>query len=172
MLNAPASTLYREVILDHFQNPRYKEDLKDFDEEVEGYNPLCGDRVILRIKISGENPHNKQMKNISVNTKGCSICISSGSIMAEELIGKEIGFVKKHIDNFKQMLKGGEIISSETGDVETLEGIKNYPARIKCALLPWTSLEEGIENFEKNHKAASYRNQNILTTKSTKKNIS
>ena len=149
MMQVSSSTLYREVILDHFQNPRYKEDLKDFDEEVEGYNPLCGDRVILRIKINNENSHKKQMKNISVNTKGCSICVSSGSIMAEELIGKEVEFVKKYIDRFKQMLKGGEIISSGIGDVETLEGIKNYPARIKCALLPWTSLEEGIGDFEK-----------------------
>jgi nitrogen fixation NifU-like protein len=151
MLNVPASTLYREVILDHFQNPRYKEDLKDFDEEVEGYNPLCGDRVILRIKISGENPDNKQMENISVNIKGCSICIASGSIMAEELIGKEIGFIKKYIDRFKQMIKGGDVISSETGDVEMLEGVKNFPARIKCALLPWTSMEEGLSKGDHNY---------------------
>ena len=151
MLNVPASTLYREVILDHFQNPRYKEDLKDFDEEVEGYNPLCGDRVILRIKISGENPDNKQMENISVNIKGCSICIASGSIMAEELIGKEIDFIKKYIDRFKQMIKGGDVISSETGDVEMLEGVKNFPARIKCALLPWTSMEEGLSKGDHNY---------------------
>tara|TARA_B100000315_G_scaffold29647_1_gene25183 strand:- start:12071 stop:12529 length:459 start_codon:yes stop_codon:yes gene_type:complete len=151
MLNVPASTLYREVILDHFQNPRYKEDLKDFDEEVEGYNPLCGDRVILRIKISGENPDNKQMENISVNIKGCSICIASGSIMAEELIGKEIDFIKKYIDRFKQMIKGGDVISSETGDVEMLAGVKNFPARIKCALLPWTSMEEGLSKGDHNY---------------------
>ena len=162
MLQVNSSALYIEVILDHFQNPRYKEDLKDFDEQVEGYNPLCGDRVLLQIKINNENSYKKLMENISVNTKGCSICISSGSIMAEELIGKDIVFINKYIDRFKQMLKGGEIISSEIGDVETLEGIKNYPARIKCALLPWTSLEEGIDNFERNIKRQVTATKNEL----------
>ena len=150
MSSAPVSALYREVILDHFQNPRYKADLEEFDEEVEGYNPLCGDRVCLRIKISKEN-FLKNLKTISVNTEGCSICIASGSIMAEELIGKEIGFIKKYIDRFKQMVKGGDVISSETGDVEMLEGIKNYPARIKCALLPWTSMEEALSKGDHNN---------------------
>lgn len=149
MLNSPTSVLYREIILDHFQTPRFSEDIKIFDEEVEGYNPLCGDRVTLKIKIKEDNSHVKQLENISVNTKGCSICIASGSIMAEELTKKEIVFIKKYIGRFKQMLKGEKMISSEIGDVEILEGIKNFPARIKCALLPWTSLEEGIANFEK-----------------------
>jgi|TARA_Y100000031_G_C8036351_1_gene299549 nitrogen fixation NifU-like protein len=150
MSNPPVSALYREVILDHFENPRFKKDLKEFDEEVEGYNPLCGDRVILRIKISKENSL-KNLKNISVNIEGCSICVASGSIMAEELIGKEIGFIKKYIDRFKEMIKGGDIISSETGDVEMLEGVKNFPARIKCALLPWTSMEEGLSKGDHNY---------------------
>lgn len=150
MLSAPISALYREVILDHFQSPRYKADLKEFDEEVEGYNPLCGDRVTLRVKISKENSY-KNLENISINTEGCSICVASGSIMAEELVGKEIGFIKKYIDRFKQMIKGGDVISSETGDVEMLEGIKNYPARIKCALLPWTSMEEALAKGDRNY---------------------
>ncbi|MDP6625395.1 MAG: SUF system NifU family Fe-S cluster assembly protein [Nitrospinota bacterium] len=150
MSNPPVSALYREVILDHFENPRFKKDLKEFDEEVEGYNPLCGDRVTLRIKISKENSV-KKLKNISVKTEGCSICVASGSIMAEELNGKEIGFIKKYIDRFKEMIKGGDIISSETGDVEMLEGVKNFPARIKCALLPWTSMEEGLSKGDHNY---------------------
>ena len=149
MLKSPASALYREIILDHFQNPRLKEDIKYFDEEVEGYNPLCGDRIVLKIKISGASSPIKKLENISVNTKGCAICMASGSIMAEELEEKEIEFIKGYIEGFKQMLKGGGKILSEIGDVEILEGIKDFPARIKCALLPWTSLEEGISNFEK-----------------------
>ena len=150
MLKSPASALYREIILDHFQNPRLKEDIKYFDEEVEGYNPLCGDRIILKIKISGESsPPIKKLENISVNSKGCAICVASGSIMAEELGEKEMEFIKSYIESFKQMLKGGGKVSSEIGDVEILEGIKDFPARIKCALLPWTSLYEGISNFEK-----------------------
>lgn len=149
MLNSPTSALYREIILDHFQTPRFNEDIEIFDEEVEGYNPLCGDRVTLKIKIREDNSHIKQLESISVKTKGCSICIAAGSIMAEELTKKKIEFIKKYIVRFKQMLKGEEMISSEIGDVEILEGIKNFPARIKCALLPWTSLEEGIANFEK-----------------------
>lgn len=153
MLNNPASALYREVILDHFQNPRYKEDIEEYDEEIEGFNPLCGDKVILRIKITESSSKEKILKNISVNTKGCSICVASGSIMAEELFGKDKRFVKNFIESFKRMLKGGDKVLSEIGDVEILEGIKNFPARIKCALLPWTSLEEGIFNFEKGIKA-------------------
>ena len=149
-MQASSSALYREVVLDHYQNPRYKKDLKEFDEEVEGYNPLCGDRVTLRIKISKENSV-KKLKNISVKTEGCSICVASGSIMAEELNGKEIGFIKIYIDCFKEMIKGGDVISSETGDVEMLEGVKNFPARIKCALLPWTSMEEGLSKGDHNY---------------------
>ncbi len=149
MSNAPASALYREVSLDHLQTPRCKRDIEEYDEEVEGYNPLCGDRIILRIQIDKDAPGGKKLKNISVNSKGCSICVASGSMMAEELIGKEVEFIKKFIGSFKEMLKGGDLVLSEIGDVETLEGVKNYPARIKCALLPWTSLEEGVGNFEK-----------------------
>lgn len=150
MSDAPTSALYREVILDHFQDPRYKEDLKDFDEEVEGFNPLCGDKIILRIKLGEGKSKGKLVEDISVNTKGCSICISSGSIMAEEIIGKDTWFIKEYIERFKKMLKGEGIIESEYGDLESLEGVKDFPARIKCALLPWTSLEEGIGNYEKN----------------------
>ena len=137
--------LYREVILDHYQNPRHHVPIDPHDVEQEGYNPLCGDQVVMQLKFDGT-----VLSNIGFSGKGCSISQASTSILTEEVLGKTIPEIEKRIEFFKDLMhgkikEGGE----DLGDLEALSGVQKFPVRIKCALLAWTTLQEAIEFYQK-----------------------
>lgn len=131
--------LYREVILDHHRHPR------NFGEsagavKVEGFNPLCGDRVEIYAKAEGN-----KLKACSFKGEGCSICMASASMMTEEVLGQDITKVEELIESFRASLKGEECPLAIEGDLESLLGVRNFPVRIKCALLPWTTLSDAVK---------------------------
>lgn len=137
--------LYREVILDHFQNPRHHEKITPHDVEQEGFNPLCGDQIILQAKFDGET-----LKNIGVIATGCSISQAAASILTEETIGKTIPELEHKIEIFKGLMQGKvDPEKEDLGDMEALSGVRKFPVRIKCALLAWTTLEEAITFYKK-----------------------
>lgn len=138
--------LYREVILDHFKNPRHRTILENPHVHAEGENPLCGDEVTVELKFEGE-----KVKDISVRSRGCSISQASGSIMGQELTGKTEEEIYSLISYFKGVMRGENIPDNEEdwGDLETLSGVCKFPVRVKCALLPWTTLEEGLKEYKK-----------------------
>ncbi len=145
--------LYKEVILDHYHHPRHNHDLPEADVSSAGYNPLCGDEMFLQIKL-----REGKIEDIGVRGKGCSISQASGSMMAEALVGKSLDDAKDVIGAVRTLLedRDGRPVASrdaqETlGDLEALSGVRNFPVRIKCALLPWTTLEEGIMRYEEKH---------------------
>ncbi len=146
--------LYREIILDHYSSPRNRGELPSPALKIEGANPLCGDELVLYL----EEKEGK-ISQVKINTKGCSISQASASLMTEAVVGKKLEEVQKVIENFKDMMlpvrTGGKVgsflPSIDLGDLEVLEGVKKYPVRIKCALLAWNTLIEGLKALQ-NHK--------------------
>jgi len=140
--------LYREIILDHYSSPRNRGELVPPALKIEGANPLCGDELVLYI-----DEKDGEIKQVKITTKGCSISQASASLMTEAIQGKKIAEVQNVIDNFKNMMLKENSFEPTVnlGDLEVLEGVKKYPVRIKCALLPWNTLIEGMKALQ-NHK--------------------
>ena len=137
--------LYRDVILDHYRSPRNKGQLSDPTIVSEGVNPLCGDEINLQIHLAGD-----KVEDIKFHGRGCSISQSSSSMMTELLKGKSLEQATSLAAAFKGMMQGKEPEAlEELGDLEALQGVRKYPVRIKCALLAWTTLEEGIKKHLK-----------------------
>ncbi|MBI3019321.1 MAG: SUF system NifU family Fe-S cluster assembly protein [Deltaproteobacteria bacterium] len=142
--------LYREVILDHFKNPRNHAPLSAFDVEQEGYNPLCGDQIKLQLQFE-----NGRVVKIGFMGKGCSISQASASILTEEIQGKSISEIEEEIQFFKSMMQGeANVEDQDVGDLEALSGVRKFPVRIKCALLGWTTLEEALTFYQEKTKGA------------------
>lgn len=143
-MNSDIERLYREVMKDHYSNPRNK-GLKGYKESSHKFNPSCGDDITIEATIE-----NGVLKNVCHDGKGCLICCSSASVMCEVLEGKTVEEANELIQTFFKMLMGEADIPEET--IEALEeafvyqGVSKYPARIKCAALPWKALEEVILN--------------------------
>jgi nitrogen fixation NifU-like protein len=145
--------MYREIILDHFRSPRGKKPVDKANIASDGINPACGDEIELEATTDGST-----LKDIHVDCKGCAISVASGSMLAEYLKGKSLDEAMKLAEVVRQMLKGEEaVIPEEYEDLDALKGVRNFPVRIKCALLAWMTLIEGLKNFEngKSDKKAS-----------------
>jgi nitrogen fixation protein NifU and related proteins len=142
--------LYREVILDHYRNPRNRAPIADPDGHAEGVNPLCGDEITVDVGLDGE-----RVEAVSVRGHGCSISQSSASMMSEAILGKSVQEVRALTGRFKAMMDidrdGDPGIDPDRpgaalGDLEALQGVKQYPVRIKCADLAWTTLEQALDD--------------------------
>lgn len=140
--------LYRDVILDHYRNPRHKDPLTAPEATAEGVNPLCGDEVTVEIAFEGDT-----ISEVSVRGHGCSISQSSASMMSEAILGKSRREIEGLAEKFISMMTSEEDDpasldpsrpGSVLGDLEALQGVRRYPVRIKCASLPWTTLEEAM----------------------------
>jgi nitrogen fixation NifU-like protein len=149
-MNLELDDMYREVVLDHYKNPRGRCPLDHYDIENEGLNPVCGDEVKVGLRI-----HDGKILGVHSLGRGCSISVSSGSMLAEMLGGKTLAEAKALAEHFKQMMHG-EISpdDEDLGDLEALEGVQKFPVRIKCALLPWTTLLDAIAAYERGERAA------------------
>lgn len=136
--------LYRQVIMDHYKNPRHK-GLKGY-KQVHLRNPSCGDDVTVEADIQ-----NGLVKDVRHEGQGCSICCSSASVMSELLSGKNVDEAKKIIQTYFQMIKGEEVLDEELlEEALAYQGVSQFPARIKCAIIAWQAMEEilGEENRE------------------------
>lgn len=134
--------LYREVILDHYRNPRNRNPLDGASASAEGVNPLCGDEVTVEIALDGD-----LVSAVSVRGHGCSISQSSGSMMGSAIKGLSRNQVEDLSERFRTMLTAeNEIEEPGLGDLDALKGVRRYPVRIKCALLPWTTMLEALSS--------------------------
>lgn len=139
--------LYREVILDHYRNPRRRGELSDAIH-AEGKNPSCGDEFSIDIVVEDGT-----IVDAATQGQGCSISQASGSMMAEAVVGKTVEEIESLTHRFKQMMtieEGGNPVDPEKpgavlGDLEALQGVRRFPVRIKCADLPWTTLTDALE---------------------------
>ncbi len=134
--------LYREVVLDHHRNPRGREPLARVDAHGHGVNPSCGDDVTLELSLDGE-----RVTAVSVRGHGCAISTASGSILAELLDGgATVADARRLAATLKGLMHGqAPPADEELGDLEALEGVRRFPVRIKCALLPWITLEQALD---------------------------
>jgi nitrogen fixation NifU-like protein len=136
--------LYREVILDHYRRPHGADTVPEPDVEVEGHNPLCGDELIMQLDIA-----DGRIRAMHIEPRGCSISVASASMLAQQLEGATVVEAIALKKTFQDVMKGGEWPEGlDPGDLEALEGVKNFPVRIKCALLAWMTLEQALANYD------------------------
>lgn len=138
--------LYRRVIMDHYQRPRNK-GIKEDDEALTVHlnNPSCGDRITLQMKMV-----DGKIADARFEGEGCSISMSSASMMTDAVKGLNKEEALKMADLFSRMMRGEEIDTDiDLGDIEALQGVSKFPARIKCATLAWKALEQGIHQADK-----------------------
>ena len=141
--------LYREVILDHYRAPRHHDHLDSPDGTAEGKNPLCGDEVVVEVNVEGD-----VVSDVAAIGVGCSISQASASMMTEAVSGKTLTEVEELVRKFKVMMTiedSDESVvdpdrpGSVLGDLEALQGVRKFPVRIKCADLPWITLEQALD---------------------------
>jgi nitrogen fixation NifU-like protein len=136
--------LYREVILDHYRNPRNKGTLVAPTCKSEGYNPVCGDEIAVELLLDGG-----LIKDVAFHGRGCSISQASGSMMTDAVKGRSPAEARKLVAAFKHLMTDPEDEPAEDlGDLEALQGVAKFPVRVKCATLAWRVLEEGLEESE------------------------
>ncbi len=136
----PLDALYREVVLDHHRHPRGDRPLERCDLEAAGQNPACGDEVTLQLRLDGE-----RIAEVSVRSRGCAISTASGSILAELATGLTLAEARRLADVFKRALRGEDVPPDvDLGDLEALTGVRKFPVRVKCALLPWVTLLDAV----------------------------
>ncbi|WP_017472368.1 Fe-S cluster assembly sulfur transfer protein SufU [Amphibacillus jilinensis] len=135
-------TLYRQVIMDHYKNPRNHGSLSEEALTLEMNNPTCGDRIQLHLMI--ENGYVKEAK---FEGEGCSISLASASMMTQAIKGQPIADALKMSKYFSNMMLGQEQDETnlELGDIEALQGVAKFPARIKCATLAWKAMEKAVD---------------------------
>ena len=133
--------LYQEVIVDHNRSPRNFGKLAGANKTLEGFNPLCGDKLTLYIKTDGVN-----IEDISFDGSGCAISVASASLMTEAMKGKSLEDAEKLFNDFHNLITTDEEADIEKlGKLAALAGVKAYPARVKCASLCWHTLHSVIE---------------------------
>ncbi len=156
--------LYREIILDHYRSPRNRGELAvPPARRVEGFNPLCGDEVVVYLETEGET-----VKEIAIAGQGCSISQSSASMMTAAVKGKTIEEARQLISSFKAMMSiheqaiGGDgseaegqlapapIPPEQLGELAALQGVVKFPVRIKCATLSWNTLAQALDDEASN----------------------
>lgn len=131
--------LYQETILDHSKRPRNCHAMDDANRKAEGYNPLCGDKLKLFLKMEGD-----VVKDVSFIGSGCAISTASASLMTESLKGKSREEALKMLDKFHNLLTTDTPVTQELGKLVVFCGVRDYPARVKCATLAWHTLKSAL----------------------------
>ncbi|MEA0553488.1 SUF system NifU family Fe-S cluster assembly protein [Lysinibacillus irui] len=133
--------LYRSVIMDHYKNPRNKGSLEEDAVTIDMNNPTCGDRIHLTLKVT-----DGVVEDAKFDGEGCSISMSSASMMTQLIKGKKVEEAVELSDIFSKMMMGEEYSDKyDLEDVEALQGVSQFPARIKCATLAWKAMEKGVK---------------------------
>jgi len=148
--------LYREIILDHYRSPRNRGELETPPAtKSEGFNPLCGDEVVLYLDIE-----DGKVADVKIGGQGCSISQASTSMMSAAIKGKTVEEARKLISAFKALMSihesklegesdgtdlAAELDGVTLGDLEALQGVVKFPVRIKCATLAWNTLQQGLD---------------------------
>jgi nitrogen fixation NifU-like protein len=138
--------LYQEVIFDHNRNPRNFRVIPDADRQVEGFNPLCGDRLTLYVKIA-----DNLITDVSFQGEGCAISTASVSLLTEIVKGKTVQEAEELFKLFHEITTGksAQFNLESLGKLAVLAGVREYPARVKCATLAWHTLDAALKNQAK-----------------------
>ncbi|MCZ7583609.1 MAG: SUF system NifU family Fe-S cluster assembly protein [Deltaproteobacteria bacterium] len=135
--------LYQEVILDHNKNPRNFRAMDDADRKADGFNPLCGDKVTLFVRLDGD-----VIADVSFQGSGCAISTASASMMTQVLVGKTLAQAEALFDAFHDVVTGDPTHAADTsavGKLAVFAGVREYPTRVKCATLVWHTLKSALK---------------------------
>jgi nitrogen fixation NifU-like protein len=137
--------LYQQVILDHNRNPRNFRELPAATRRVEGYNPLCGDHYTVFVALDGD-----QIRDVSFTGNGCAISKASASVMTSTVKGKRTDEAQRMFDIFHKLVTGENagLSEAELGRLAAFSGVSEFPARVKCATLPWHTLNSALDGQE------------------------
>ncbi len=141
MSNADLRDLYQEVIMDHNKKPRNFRDMSNANHLAHGNNPLCGDALVVFLKLNGD-----VIEDVSFQGSGCAISVASASLMTEALKGKTLLEAETLYELVHKQMTGEEIDSSSLGKLAVLSGVKEFPARVKCATLSWHTLHAAMDS--------------------------
>jgi nitrogen fixation protein NifU and related proteins len=136
--------LYQEIILDRGRHPRHGRPLEQFDATAKGDNPMCGDRVQVYVRRSGEGT----VADVGFVARGCAISVASADLMADAVVGQTRDDVGGLFEGFSELVRTGTCpaCSEALADLMPLGGVHNYPSRMKCATLPWHALMAALDN--------------------------
>ncbi len=135
--------LYQEVILDHSKNPRNFKALPEANRKAEGYNPLCGDKVTVYLKLE-----DGVVQDISFEGVGCAISTAAASLMTQMLKGKNLMEIETLFQGFHDLVTGKSTEISQMGKLAVFHGVSEFPVRVKCATLVWHTLQAALQQKE------------------------
>jgi nitrogen fixation NifU-like protein len=140
--------LYQEVILDHAKKPRNFRELPEANRRADGYNPLCGDRATVFVRVDGD-----RVSDVAFKGSGCSISTASASMMTESVKGKSREEVDRLFTRFHELVttapdQRDQAVAPELGKLAVFSGVSEFPVRVKCASLPWHTLKAALEGDE------------------------
>lgn len=138
--------LYQDLIVDHNRSPRNFRRIDDADREMQGFNPLCGDKLTLFLKLDGD-----KITDAAFQGSGCAISVASASMLTERIKGMQANEAEALINEVVPLLKGEWDDSKDRGPLKkiaALEGVKAYPSRVKCASLSWHTLDAALKNSD------------------------
>ncbi len=141
--------LYQEIILEHYKQPKNQGVVPKADIEVNGRNPFCGDEITLTLKIV-----DGIVEDVKFNGSGCAISQASASVMTDHIKGKKVNEIKELFQEFAHMVRGEEHEHPHIDDMDELsafQGVSGYPTRVKCAMLAWNAMKEGLERELEKH---------------------
>ena len=137
--------LYQEIILEHYKEPHNKGQLQGADAGSEGRNPMCGDEIKVSVKINGNI-----IEDIRFEGSGCAISQASASVMTDAVKGITLEQAEKTLRAFTAMIKNGDAIGEidPESELAAFQGVREYPTRIKCALLAWNALKNSLDQVQ------------------------
>ena len=137
--------LYRDIIVDHNRHPRNFREITDADRRADGFNPLCGDKLTVYVKLDGE-----RISDVSFNGSGCAISVASASLLTESIKGRSIAEAEELFTQMHRLLTldDAAVDIPALGKLGALSGVRAFPARVKCASLCWHTLDAALHSHD------------------------
>ncbi len=133
--------LYQQVILEHYKKPRHRGRTATIDRQQRGHNPSCGDTIELTVQLSADQA---QIADVQFEGEGCAIAMASVDLMADALRGKTIAQAQAMVEQFQAMMKGEFEFPHDLRKLNVMQGVAQFPVRIKCATLSWHTLRAAL----------------------------
>ncbi|PSB29837.1 Fe-S cluster assembly sulfur transfer protein SufU [Chlorogloea sp. CCALA 695] len=135
--------LYQQVILEHYKKPRHKGQTSPVHRQQRGHNPSCGDTIELTVQL---NETGDRIEDVKFVGEGCAIAMASADLMADALRGKQVDEALAMVKRFQGMMKGEDEFPKELRKLNVMQGVAQFPVRIKCANLSWHTIKAALEN--------------------------
>ncbi|AFZ30459.1 Modular FeS cluster scaffolding protein NifU [Gloeocapsa sp. PCC 7428] len=148
--------LYQQVILEHYKKPRHKGKTSPVHRQQRGHNPSCGDTIELTVQL---NAAGDTIEDVKFEGEGCAIAMASADLMADALRGKQVTEALSMVQRFQKMMKGEDEFPKELRKLNVMQGVSQFPVRIKCANLTWHTLKAALESTHNTASAGFVSNE-------------